>query len=157
MKPRTVPLLDLKLQHRAIRAEVRAAIDRVVEAQAFILGEEVRLFEEAIASRLGAAHAIGVASGSDALLLSLQAAGIGRGDEVITTPFTFFASAGAIARAGARPVFVDIDPATFNLDADAAVAAFGPATKAVVPVHLFGRCVPMATAASPRARSAASR
>ena len=120
--------------------EVRDAIDRVVASQAFILGDEVRLFEEAIASRLGSPHAIGVASGSDALLLSLLAAGVGRGDEVLTTPFTFFATAGAIARASARPVFVDIDPGTFNLDPHAVAAAIGPATKAVVPVHLFGRC-----------------
>ena len=143
MAARVVPLLDLRLQHQTIEAEVRAAIDRVVAAQTFILGDEVRLFEEAIASRLGAAHAIGVGSGSDALLLSLVAAGVGSGDEVVTTPFTFFASAGAIARAGARPVFVDIDAATFNLDAQAAGAAIGPRTKAIVPVHIFGRCAEM--------------
>jgi dTDP-4-amino-4,6-dideoxygalactose transaminase len=153
MKPRTVPLLDLGAQHRAIEPEIRVAIDRVVASQAFILGEEVRLFEEAVASRLSAPYAIGVASGSDALLLSLLAAGVGPGDEVVTSPFTFFASAGAIARASARPVFVDIDPATFTLDADAAVAAIGPRTKAVLPVHLFGRCArmePILSAASAR-------
>src|SRR5580693_6842397 len=110
MKPRVVPLLDLGLQYRAIEAEVRAAIDRVVASQAFILGDEVRRFEDAIALRLGSPHALGVASGSDALLLALLAAGVGPGDEVITTPFTFFATAGAITRASARPVFVDIDP-----------------------------------------------
>lgn len=143
MKPRSVPLLDLKLQHRAIAAEIRGAIDRVVAAQGFILGEEVRLFEEAIASRLGAGHAIGVASGSDALLLSLLAAGVERGDAVVTTAFTFFATAGAIVRAGARPVFVDIDPATFNLDPAAAAEALAAGARAIVPVHLFGRCAPM--------------
>ncbi len=142
---RVVPLLDLRLQYRSIEAEVRAAIDRVVAAQSFILGEEVRLFEEAIAARLGAphGHAIGVGSGSDALFLSHLAAGAGRGDEVVTSPFSFFASAGAIARTGARPVFVDIDPGTFNLDAGAAAAAIGASTRAVVPVHLYGRCASM--------------
>jgi dTDP-4-amino-4,6-dideoxygalactose transaminase len=143
MKERTVPLLDLRRQYAAIERDVREAIDRVVASQAFILGDEVRLFEEAIASRLSSPHAIGVASGSDALFLSLLAADAGPGDEVITTPFTFFASAGAIARAGAEPVFVDIDPYTFNLDPAAVVAAIGPLTRAILPVHLFGRCAPL--------------
>jgi dTDP-4-amino-4,6-dideoxygalactose transaminase len=133
----------LRLQYGTIEPDIRAAIDRVVASQAFILGDEVASLEDEIASRLGAAHAIGVASGSDALLLSLLAAGVGRGDDVVTTPFTFFASAGAIARASARPVFVDVDPDTFNIDVDAAIAAIGPRTKAILPVHLFGRCVPM--------------
>ncbi|HVK70311.1 MAG TPA: DegT/DnrJ/EryC1/StrS family aminotransferase [Polyangium sp.] len=138
-----VPLLDLRALHRAIREEIDQAIARVVEAQAFVLGEEVRLFEEAIAARLGAAHAIGVASGSDALLLSLVASGVGPGDEVVTTPFTFFATAGAIARLGARPVFVDIEPGSWNLDPDRVLAALGPRTRAVVPVHLYGRVARM--------------
>ncbi|MDI1434360.1 DegT/DnrJ/EryC1/StrS family aminotransferase [Polyangium sorediatum] len=138
-----VPLLDLRALHRAIREEIDQAIARVVEAQAFVLGEEVRLFEEAIAARLGAAHAIGVASGSDALLLSLLASGVGPGDEVVTTPFTFFATAGAIARLGARPVFVDIEPGSWNLDPDRVLAALGPRTRAIVPVHLYGRVARM--------------
>jgi dTDP-4-amino-4,6-dideoxygalactose transaminase len=141
--PRTVPLVDLRRQYDMIAPEVRAAIDRVVLAQSFILGDEVRLFEEAIASRLGAAHAVGVASGSDALLLALLAGGVGRGDSVVTTPFTFFATGGAIARAGARPVFVDIDPGTFNLDLAAAREAIGRGARAIIPVHLFGRAVPL--------------
>ncbi|MDI3282374.1 DegT/DnrJ/EryC1/StrS family aminotransferase [Polyangium sp. 15x6] len=139
----TVPLLDLRALHRAIREEIDRAIARVVEAQAFVLGEEVRLFEEAIAARLGAAHAIGVASGSDALLLSLVASGVGPGDEVVTTPFTFFATAGAIARLGARPVFVDIEPDSWNLDPARVLAALGPRTRAIVPVHLYGRVARM--------------
>ncbi|WP_232379821.1 DegT/DnrJ/EryC1/StrS family aminotransferase [Polyangium fumosum] len=138
-----VPLLDLRALHRAIREEIDQAIARVVEAQAFVLGEEVRLFEEAIAARLGAAHAIGVASGSDALLLSLLASGVGPDDEVVTTPFTFFATAGAIARLGARPVFVDIEPGSWNLDPDRVLAALGPRTRAIVPVHLYGRVARM--------------
>lgn len=136
---RIVPLLDLRTQHEAIREEIDRAIRRVVEAQAFVLGEEVRLFEDAIAARLGVSHAIGVASGSDALLLALVAAGVIPGDEVVTTTFSFFATAGAIARLGARPVFVDIDPETFNLDVEKAVAALGPKTRAILPVHLYGR------------------
>ncbi|MRG92037.1 DegT/DnrJ/EryC1/StrS family aminotransferase [Polyangium spumosum] len=138
-----VPLLDLRAQHRAIREEIDQAMARVVEAQAFVLGEEVRLFEEVIAARLGALHAIGVASGSDALLLSLVASGVGPGDEVVTTPFTFFATAGAIARLGARPVFVDIEPASWNLDPARVLAAIGPRTRAIVPVHLYGRVARM--------------
>ncbi len=148
---RDVPLLDLRAQHRAIQAELRDAIDRVVDAQAFILGEEVRVIEQAIAARIGAQHAVGVASGSDALLLALMAADVRPRDEVLTTPFTFFATAGAAARIGARIVFVDIDPHTFNIDEHAAVAAIGPATRAVIAVHLFGRCArmePIMTAAA---------
>src|SRR5579862_7542480 len=113
---RTIPFLDLKLQYQAIRNEVNAAIARVTESQQLILGAEVESLEHSIAAYSGARHAVGCASGSDALLLSLMALGIGPGDEVITTPFTFFATAGSICRAGATPVFVDIEPATFNLD-----------------------------------------
>ena len=136
MKPRTVPLLDRKRSTGRSRPR-SGALDVSSTSQAFILGDEVRLLEEEIASRLGAAHAIGVASGSDALLLSLVAADVGPGDEVVTTPFTFFASAGAIARAGARPVFVNIDPGTFNIEPRSR-RRIDPRTKAILPVHLFG-------------------
>lgn len=111
-----VPLLDLRAQTGPIRDEVLAAIARVVDSQQFILGEEVRRVEEQLAEYCGARFAVGCASGSDALLLSLKAAGIGPGDEVLTVPFTFFATAGAVTLAGARPVFVDVEPETFNID-----------------------------------------
>ena len=130
--------LDLKAQFATIRGEVMAAITRVMESQHFILGSEVVEFEKEIAARLGAKHAIACASGSDALLLTLMASGIGAGDEVITTPFTFIATGGAIARAGAKPVFVDIEAATFNIDVAKIEAAMTTRTRAVMPVHLFG-------------------
>src|SRR5580698_9977630 len=110
-----VPLLDLKAQYAQFRSEVLAAIEGVCASQHFILGENVRAFEAQVAEYCGAAHAVGVSSGTDALLLALMALGIGAGDEVITSPFTFFATAGTIARAGARPVFCDIDPISYNL------------------------------------------
>src|ERR1700734_3437999 len=118
-----VPLLDLKAQYAQFRAEVLGAIESVCASQHFILGENVRAFEAQIAEYCGAAHAVGVSSGTDALLLALMALGIGAGDEVITSPFTFFATAGTIARLGARPVFCDIDPVSFNLS-PTAVADF---------------------------------
>src|SRR6202040_1996042 len=118
-----VPLLDLKAQFEQIRAEVMPAIDQVCAGQHFILGEHVRALEEELARYCGASAGVGVSSGTDALLLALMALGIGAGGEVITSPFTFFATAGTIARAGARPVFCDIDPATFNLS-PAAVRTF---------------------------------
>ncbi len=136
-----VPLLDLPAQYATIRAEVRAAIDRVCESQRFILGAEVTALEEALATFCGVRCALGVSSGTDALLMSLMALGLGPGDEVITTPYSFFATAGVIARLGARPVFVDIDPVTFNLDTRAVPARITARTKAILPVHLFGRCV----------------
>jgi dTDP-4-amino-4,6-dideoxygalactose transaminase len=136
--PMQFPFLDLKAQFATIRAEVMAAVSRVMESQQFIMGSEVSALEEEIKPQVGCRFAIGCASGSDALLLAMMALGIGSGDEVITVPFTFVATAGSIARLHARPVFVDIDPATFNLDPAKLEAAITPRTKAVIPVHLFG-------------------
>src|SRR6202051_3239947 len=152
----SVPLLDLKAQFAQIRAEVMPVIDRVCASQHFILGEPVNALEEEVSRYCGASDGIGVSSGTDALLIALMALGIGAGDEVITSPFTFFATAGTIARAGARPVFCDIDPPTFNLS-PAAVRAFiadycqtegnrlinratGGQIRALMPVHLYGQC-----------------
>ncbi len=138
-----VPLLDLRAQYAGIKDEVLPALMEVVESQQFILGEPVRALEEAVARLSGAAHAVACASGTDALLLSFKTLDLAVGDEVITTPFTFFATAGAIHNAGGRPVFVDIDPATFNIDAAQAARAVTPRTRAIVPVHLFGQMAPM--------------
>jgi len=140
VKPaRTVfPFLDLKAQYVGIRQEVLDAVTRTLESQHFILGSEVEAFEKEISVLTGCSHAIGCASGSDALILALLALEIGRGDEVITTPFTFVASAGSIARVGAKPVFVDIDPETFNISPRAIEKAITSRTKAIMPVHLFG-------------------
>ena len=135
----SVPLLDLKAQHATIRADVVAAMLRVVDAQTFILGDAVSSLETDIASLSHVAHAVGCANGTDAILLALRALDIGRGDEVITTPFTFFATAGTIHNVGATPVFVDIDPATFNIRPDAVAAARTATSKAVIPVDLFGQ------------------
>jgi dTDP-4-amino-4,6-dideoxygalactose transaminase len=136
--PLAFDFLDLKAQFATIRGEVMAAVTKVMESQLFILGSEVRLLEEEMAAMLGAKHAISCASGSDALVLAMMAAGIGPGDEVITTPFTFVATAGSIARVGANPVFVDIDAGTFNIAPEQIEAAITPRTKAILPVHLFG-------------------
>ncbi|MBI4401224.1 MAG: DegT/DnrJ/EryC1/StrS family aminotransferase [Nitrospirae bacterium] len=138
-----VPLLDLKAQYREIRTEVMAAIQAVCDEQGFILGPRVVELEQAVAKYVGSTHAVGVASGSDALLLSLMAMGVGHGDEVITVPFTFFATAGAISRLGAKPVFVDIKPDTFNMDASQIEKKITARTKAIIPVHLFGQCADM--------------
>ncbi|HXX16975.1 MAG TPA: DegT/DnrJ/EryC1/StrS family aminotransferase [Candidatus Eremiobacteraceae bacterium] len=132
------PFLDLKAQFAFIREEVMAAVARVMESQQFILGAEVQRFEEHVASKLGVRFAIGCASGTDALMLALMAAEIGPGDEVITTPFSFVATAGAIVQVGAKPVFVDMEPTTFNLDPGNIGAAITGKTRAIVPVHLFG-------------------
>lgn len=135
----SVPLLDLEAQNHPLRPQLMEAIGRVIDTGRFILGPDVERLESGIAKIVGAKHAIGVSSGTDALLVALMGLGIGPGDNVITTPFSFFATAGVIVRLGASPRLVDIDPATFNLDPDAAVAAIDSSTRALVPVHLFGR------------------
>lgn len=138
-----VPLLDLRAQHSTIRDAVVSAMMKVVEDQAFILGEPVERLEREVAKLCQTTHAIGCANGTDAILLSLRALGIGHGDEVVTTPFTFFATAGAIHNVGARPVFADIEPDTFNVSTEAIAAAIRPATRAVIAVDLFGQMAPM--------------
>lgn len=135
----SVPLLDLKAQHATIRDEVVAAVMRVVDSQVFILGDAVVELEQAVATLSHTTHAIGCANGTDAILLAMRALDIGRGDEVITTPFTFFATAGTIHNVGATPVFVDIEPDTFNIRPDAVAAARTSRSKAVIPVDLFGQ------------------
>jgi dTDP-4-amino-4,6-dideoxygalactose transaminase len=138
-----VPLLDLKGQYAAIRAEVREAIDRVCDSQYFILGPEVTGLEEEVARFCGSKHAVGMSSGTDALLAALMALGVKAGDEVVTTTYSFFATAGVVARLGATPVFVDIDPATFNIDPAQVRAKVTSKAKAILPVHLYGRCADM--------------
>src|SRR3989338_5702176 len=133
-----IPFIDLSLQHRSLEKELKAAVGRVIDSQHFVLGQFGAELEKRIAAMTGARHAVGLASGSDALHLSLLAMGIGRGDEVITTPFTFFASAGSISRTGAVPVFVDIDSSTFNLNEEPIESRLTAKTKAIMPVHLFG-------------------
>jgi dTDP-4-amino-4,6-dideoxygalactose transaminase len=140
----TFPFLDLKAQYRGIRAEINEAIQRVMESQHFILGPEVLAFEKEVAAYTGTKFGIGCASGSDALLLALMALEVGPGSEVITTPFTFVATAGSIARLGARPVFVDVDPVTYNLDARKLADAITTQTRAIMPVHLFGMSADLA-------------
>lgn len=138
-----VPMLDLKAQHQAIKSEVEAAIIEVLESQAFILGPKVKECEAAIARYCSCSHAVGVSSGTDALLIALMAEGIGAGDEVITTPYTFFATAGSVSRTGATPVFVDIDPITYNINPGLIEEKITPKTKAIIPVHLYGQTAEM--------------
>lgn len=140
-----VPLLDLGAQYAPIRDEVVEAVTRIVDTQQFILGREVEAFEAEVATYLGAAHAVGVSSGTDALLVAMMALEIGPGDEVVVPTYSFFATAGCVRRLGARPVFVDIDPATFNLDVDDVRRAITPRTRAIVPVHLYGQVADMDT------------
>jgi dTDP-4-amino-4,6-dideoxygalactose transaminase len=139
MADQTVPLLDLRGQYAPLRDRIREVIDRVCDDQLFILGPEVAALEDEVATVFGVRHGIGVSSGTDALLVSLMAAGVGPGDEVVTTAYSFFATAGVIVRLGATPVFVDVDPDSLNIDPVAATAAIGDRTRAIVPVHLFGR------------------
>src|SRR3954469_25417375 len=139
----SVPLLDLRAQHANIRDAVVEKMMKVVDAQTFILGAAVEELENQVAALSHAKYAVGCANGTDAILLAMRALDIGRGDEVITTPFTFFATAGTIHNVGATPVFVDIDPKTFNISPDAAAAAIGAKSKAIDPLDLFGRMAPV--------------
>ncbi|WP_124728462.1 DegT/DnrJ/EryC1/StrS family aminotransferase [Staphylospora marina] len=134
-----IPLLDLKAQLDTIREDIYAAVHRVLESGHYIIGPEVKAFEEEVAAYIGVKHAIGVANGTDALQLALHAAGIGPGDEVITTPFTFFATAETVSQLGAVPVFVDVDPKTCNIDVDQIRSKINERTKAIIPVHIFGQ------------------
>lgn len=142
---RQIPLLDLRPQNEPLRAEIEAAFARIIEAQSFILGPDVAALEQELAAYLGVPHTVACANGSDALVLALRVSGIGAGDAVLVPPFTFFATAGAVSRVGATPVFADIDPQTFNLDPAALedVARRHPHIKAVIPVHLYGGAADM--------------
>lgn len=143
MKPDYLPTLDLKRNYHRIRQEIQGALNEVLDEQSFILGPAVSAFEADVAAYLPVSHAVGCASGSDALLLALMALDLKPGDEVITTPFTFFATVSAITRLGAKPVFVDVDPETYNMKTDAVLASVTDRTRAVVAVHLFGQMIPL--------------
>lgn len=147
-----VPLLDLKEQNETLRPEIEAALGRVLDTNGFILGGEVATLEKELAAYCGTKHAIGCASGSDAILLALMAFEVGPGDEVITTPYSFFATVSSITRLGAIPVFVDIEPETYNIDVSKIEAAITARTKAIEPVHLYGQCADMAALMSIRTR-----
>jgi len=149
----TVPLLDLKAQYAPLREELLAAVTRVCDSQRFIMGPEVEALEAELAAYLQTPHALGMSSGTDALVAALMALGIGPGDEVVTSTFSFFATAGSIVRVGARPVLVDIDADTFNLNPEATIAAMTPRTKAIVPVHLFGQAAELAPLVDAAARA----
>jgi dTDP-4-amino-4,6-dideoxygalactose transaminase len=138
-----IPLLDLKAQYATIRSEIEPVLKEIIESQYFIMGPQVKECESAVAAYSKCAHGVGVSSGTDALLVALMAEGVGPGDEVITTAYTFFATAGSITRLGARPVFVDIDPVTFNINTAQIGAKITARTKAVIPVHLFGQMADM--------------
>ena len=138
-----IPLLDLKAQYKEIKDDIEIAVQEVFVSQNFILGPKVQVCEEAISRYCNSAHAVGVSSGSDALLISLLCEGVGMGDEVITTPYTFFATIGAITRLGATPVFVDIDPGTYNLNVTQIESKITSATRAIIPVHLYGQMADM--------------
>jgi len=139
-----VPLLDLSEQNQSLRPQIEAAIGRVLDTNAFILGDEVAALEKELAGYCGTKYAIGCASGTDALLLALMALDVSPGDEVVTTPYSFFASVSCITRLGAKPVFADIDPETFNIDTGQIESKITERTKAILPVHLFGQCADMA-------------
>ncbi|MFA5142553.1 MAG: DegT/DnrJ/EryC1/StrS family aminotransferase [Candidatus Omnitrophota bacterium] len=138
-----IPLLDLKAQYQSIRNEIEAAVKKTIEEQDFILGADVKGLEKEVACYCGAKYGVGVASGTDALILALRALNVGPGDEVITTPFTFFATAESISIVGARPVFVDIEPKTYNIDPALIEKKITKLTKAIMPVHLYGQCADM--------------
>ena len=138
-----IPFIDLKAQYKALQSDIRARIDRVLEHGQYVMGPEVAELEERLAAYVGVRHCISASSGTDTLLISMMALGIGRGDEVITTPFTFIATGEMIALLGAIPVFVDIEPRTCNLDPDKIEGAIGPRTRAIMPVSLYGQCADM--------------